>query len=679
MASIVTSVLVLSIVLLGSTVYAATPAASVASTSTSCVPAAYPFAVTGTGWGTSGAPPSVGPGGQNVPLTVTLLYTGGCAVTAASFELNLSQPLVGTNGASNLTTYEVNLASDAVFSETYYVDVMSNASLETYVFPMQIGYNTSSFTGIFFQTLNVSIALKGTVDLSFTSNVSYLYAGTVNEVKVSITNSGSGDASLISPVVTTLGQVSILNQLSDITRLSPNSTTTRTLQVFVPSSLLGSTTSITLSASYYDAYSISRSATQSLGFYVTGAKPSTPFVIETSAWGSTDSTPQPGDRNVPLVLTVQYLGTSTATSLQATLSLPAGFTNQNGGSTSTAYGAMTNPDQTVELTFYLNVASSDPAGSYTFPLVLTWSTAFTSGLNQSLTASPPAIGQPPTANTYVLSVTQLSNSVVSGVASTVNFEVGNSGTGTVYSPTFSLSATSPLVVMSNSASPETSLRPGQAETFTAVVSTSPSATPGVYSGTLLAGFTDQSGIQHTQSFSVGFILTGTVELIVQNEQVTQASTGLTVTGSLLNEGGASAYYAQVTGSVRGFPGSNATAYYTGEIDPNSPVSFIITIPLSAPSRAQNAVVLLDIEYKDSFGSIHTVATSSTTSLQSDQQLAASQVTTTTQASSGGDLVSLVSLAVIAAIAIVGVAGAVMVRRRRAAMNPAKKQKEQKII
>lgn len=662
------------IVPLGSAVNAAGSAASsaAASNTTSCYPGGNVFEITGTAWGTSTAPLSPGPGSQNVPLTVTLLYRGACGLTAASFELYLSQPLVGANGGNEPTTYEANLASGAVISETYYVNIKSTASLKTYTIPLYAVYSNSNYTGLS-QTLEVSVLLKGTVGLAFTSNVPYLYAGSVNEVTVSVSNTGSGNASLITPQATASGQMSILNQLSQIAELPPGSTVNQTLRAFVPSSLLGSAASVTLSASYDDAYSVSRTTTQTLGFYVTSAT-TTSFQVTGASWGSSDPTPQPGDSNVPLVLTLQYLGTSTVTSLQGTLSLPAGFTNQDGGSTSTSYSEAIGSDQSVQLTFYLNLASSEPAGSYTFPLLLTWSTASASGLTQNLTASPPAVGQPPTAAAYLLSVTQVNNSVVDGVLSTVSFDVTNAGTRTVSSPTFQLSASSPLVVVSNSPSPKSSLGSGQTETFTAVVSASPSATPGVYGGTLSVGFTDPSGSQHTQSFAAGFVLTGVVQLVVQDELISQTSTSLSVSGSLLNEGGVSAYYAQVTGSVRGFQGSNATAYFVGEIDPNSPVSFTITIPLSAPSRAETGALLLNVEYQDTFGNSHTFATSSTTNLESADQFIASQVTTTTPTSSGVNLAYIVGLVVIAAIVVVGVAGTVMVRRRRAAMKPAKEQK-----
>jgi hypothetical protein len=795
---ILTALLVLSIALFAGTAYAAQSGGSTSTTTTICQPTPNPFVVTGTSWGTSGSPLSVGPGSQDAPLTVTLLYTGPCTATAASFELSPSQPLVGTNGAASLTDYQVNLATDSIISETYYLNIGANASLGTYTIPLRIGYNTSDWLGLFFQTVAANVALKGTVNLSFTSNSSYLVAGAINDVNVSISNVGSGNASLVSPAASPTGQASVLNQLSQITELSPNSTATQTLQVFVPSSLLGSVTSIAFSASYYDSYSISRTTAQTLGFFVTSAEVATPFqvtgaswgsadvspqpadqnvplvvtlqylgassvnspkgtlelpsgftgtggassataytstlspgqavqltfyiniarsvtsggqtvllqlgwstssasglaenatfslpsitqrgsqfLIETSSWGAADSLPQPGDRNVPLVLTLQYLATSAVTSLQVTSTLPAGFTNQNGGSSYTTYSGTLSPFQTVQLTFYVDIASSQAPGSYQFPLTLTWSTTFASGLNQSLTASPPAIGL--SASSEVLSMSQMSDSVVAGTLSTVSFEVRNAGTGTIYSPTFSLSTSSPLVVMRISSSPESSLGPGQTETLTAVVSASPSATPGVYGGEFSVSFADQSGAQHTQSFSAGLVLSGTVRLVVQDEVVSQTVTSLTVSGSLLNEGGTSAYYAQVTGSVQGSRNSNATAYYAGEIDPNTPVSFTITIPLSAPSSARTAVVLLGVEYKDSFGSSQTFATTSQASLESLQQLSASATSTPTQTSSGGDLVTLVSIGVVVAIAVVAVVGAIMVRRRRAAMNPDRDRKEQEVI
>ena len=550
-AVLVIFLLLLPLVPLGVTVSAQGDAAAVTTSTISiCNPGTNPFIFTGAAWGTTGVPVSVGPGSDNVPLTVTLLYEGVCSLTIANFKLGLSYPFAGANGASNLTAYETNVAPDATISETYYVSVSPRAMLATYTLPLWVNFSTPVYTNSI-QTIDVGVPLKGTVDIVFASNAVDLIAGTINTITLSVSNTGSGTASLISPQVSSSGQMSILNSLSQIAELAPNSTATRTLSVYVPSSILGAAVSIGLSASYYDAYSASHTVTQTLGFYVTSAN-------------------------------------STATS--------------------------------------------------------------------------------------VIAMTQVNDSVTDGVLSKVSFNITNVGTKTINSPTFQLSVPSPLVLMSTSSASESSLAPQQTETFTAVVSASPSATPGVYGGTLSVSFTDQSGDQHAQSFPAGFVLNGVVQLIVQDEVISQTSTSLSVSGSLLNEGGVSAYYAEVTGSVKGFPGSNATAYYVGEIDPDNPVSFTISIPLSAPSSARSATILVDVEYQDSFGNSHTSVISSLTSLESADQFLQSQVSTATQTSSDGNLALIVMIVVVAAIVGVGVAGGVIVRRRRAEMRPPKEQK-----
>ncbi len=792
------SFLVLSIALLGSAIYTSPSAsAAAASTTTICMPTASPFITTDVSWGTGPSQPGPGPGSLDAPLTLALIYTGPCAATAVSFKLNLSAPFYGTAGTPNLTDYAVNVATDSALSETYYVDVSSNASLGIYTFPLYIGYNTSTYTGLFSQTLKVGVSLNGIPSLNFSPSSHYLYAGQINRLTVATSNNGTGNAVSIDPVVSSPTQLSNLNSLSPISLLVPGAINVQTLQIFVPSSMAGSATSLTIAAAYYDSYSVSSSTSQTVGFYVTSAEPATPFQVMGVTWGSADSSPQPGDQNVPLVATFQYTGsasvndlsavivlpigylgagggrtatafsptvapggtvqitfyldiernatlgtvfapieidsvTSTGSSLnqttevlipkisnelspfalqtaewgasnpspqpgdsnvalvvtlqyegatvltevQATATLPSGVTSQSGGSSAAAYLGAVALYQSVQLTFYLNLADSVSPGSYSFALSLNYSSAFASGRGQIITVAPPALGQRPSGAGASVSVAQLNDSVSDGASSSLSFRLTNSGTETIYSPALSVTASSPLIVLGSSPSPDSSLAPGQSETLTAVLSASPTATPGIYSGSVSVTFLDPAGSQHSQAFPAGFVLAGTVKFVVQDESVTQSSSGLTVSGSLLNEGGTPAYYAQVTGSVEGFAHSNATAYYVGEIDPNTPQSFTLTVPLAAPASARSATVLLGVNYQDSFGNNKSIGMSSNTELQSAQQLAGGTVSTATAASSGGNLVSIVFLVVVAAIVVVGVAGAVMVRRRRAVQSP---RKEKKVI
>ncbi len=791
LVSFLAALLVLSLGFLGATVYAAAPGGGQSTTSTTCQPTPDPFAVTQVAWGLSGAPLSVSPGDQDVPLTVTLLYAGPCTATASSFELSLSQPFTSSSGQANLTTYEVNLAPDTIFSESYYLNVNSSAPLETYALPLSIGFNTSSYSGLFFQTVQVSISLRGSVELTFSSNTESLYAGATNNLTISITNSGSGTATSVMPMVSTTGQVAILNQLSQVNDILPNTTITQSLRVFVPSSITGSAVSLSFSASYYDAYSIARSVsqtlgysvsastspvtlllttdvpalaaggvnnvtvwitnagsgsasslsftvsapsqiailnqlstvatlgpggessqvlevfvpssmagsaitltftasyvdsqsvsrttTQSLGFYVLSSSSSSPFVVQGVEWGTAGLSPQPGDKSVPLLVTVQYLGSASATSLKATMYLPNGFTDQNSNPTAVTYVSTVIQDQSVQLTFYLDLGSSLTSGSYSIPLELEWATSSASGLSENLTVSPPAIGQQ-TSTGVALSLAQTNDSVVAGESASVSFVLKNVGADSVFSPSFSLTLSSPLVMMGSLPTGSVSvLSSGESVVLNALVSSSPSSTPGVYGGTLTVSYSDLSGNQHTQNFAVGFVLTGSIEMVLQDVVVTQTSSSVSVSGSILNEGSASAYYSSVLGSVGHSPTGNESADYVGEIDPNTPTPFSITIPYRAPTNPQHdAQIAISVSYRNSFGTNATFTGSTTASLESAEQLFLSTATTSGTGSSaaGGSLVTLVSYAIIGVIVIAALAGAVVVRRRRVSTKP---KKEDRII
>ena len=785
---------VLALIVFGGTVYAAGGGSG--TTTTICQPSPTPFSVTGVVWGTPGDEVGAGPGELDVPLTVSLLYAGPCASTAASFTLGLSGQFSGTNGEANQTDYQVNLAADTAFSETYYVNIGSDAALGVYTFPLTIGYNTSTYLGLFYQTLDATVALKGTSALDFSVASHELLGGQVNDVGVTVLNSGTGNASAIEPSVSAPAEVAVLNSLSDVQSLAPGTNETQTLDLFVPASLAGSSVSLSFAADYFDAYSVSRSSSETLGFFVTSPVPSTPYQFLGASWGSADPFPSSGDQNVPLDLSFEYVGTGQVTDLEATLLLPQGLSGQVGGRYASAYLASASPDQvmsfvfyidiapnatlgttaatvsvtalsaggsslaqsaaltlpsvgartspfvletaewgtanssplpgengvelqvsleyagsatsndiaavvdlpsgftaqgggasavalsqgaspygSVQLTFYLDLASNLALGTYSFPLTIYWSTAFASGLNESLTATPPTLGQSSSAVSDLLSVSEGNGTLVAGIASTVSFSVRNVGSGTVYTPEVSLDLPSPLVVLGASTGGTSSLAPGQSATFTATVSATPSSTPGVYGGTLTVTYADQSGTQHAQTVPVGFTLTGQVAFVLQDVDVVQSSTSLTVSGSVLDEGSASAYYAQVTGSVKGSSGS-APAYYLGEVDPNTPTPFTITVPYTAGARGGNAVILVSVDYKDSFGNNKTSTISYPQAIESSSQLNTETSTAVSSSGPGGLVTEAVLFLVVGAFVVIAVVGTVMVRRRRAAMNP---EKEKNVI
>jgi len=407
--SFAASSLVLALLVAGLAVGALPLNAVSAATSASCTPQTDPFSVTGANWGTPGSPISVYPGAQDVPLTVTMLFSGPCTSPQATFYLGLTQslntiPFIGLNGGQEPKDVSLNIAPNTLVTETYYLNVDQNASTGlTYNIPMIIEYSNNTITDVITQTTQVEggpltapIALYGPVQISFSASPTNLVPGGVSDVTITISNTGSATSGPVSTTVAASAGVTLFNQLATTTTIDPGSSVYQVLQVFVPSSLSGSAFVLTFTAKYLDAYSNSQTMTQTVGFTAMSSVESSSFVVEGATWGSGAATtsPLPGTQDTPLVVSLQYLGSVPVTSLQGTVQLPAGMTDLNGQRSAVAYSAATtNQYGAVTLTFFLDVASTIAPGSYNFSLSLDWMTSQSSGLTQSAVLTPPPISR----------------------------------------------------------------------------------------------------------------------------------------------------------------------------------------------------------------------------------------------------------------------------------------------
>jgi len=203
--------------------------------------------------------------------------------------------------------------------------------------------------------------------------------------------------------------------------------------------------------------------------------------------------------------------------------------------------------------------------------------------------------------------------------------------------------------------------------YEATILTSPSATTGVYDGTLTVSYSNQYGIANSQTVQVGFVLTGIIELVIQDELITQGTGNLTVRGTLLNEGTASAYYASASSYVNSSSPHLGPSSYIGQIDPNTPVPFSTTAPFTQRASSSRQSVILLISYKDNFGNDLTSKSNMTTTITGIQ--AATTPTGTTTSTGDQNLVVLVFYAIIIVVIVSVVAGAILVRRRRRASRP----------
>lgn len=630
------------------------------------------FQIISAKWGNGTSTGEAGPGDQDVPLTITLQYIYPYAALYAQVDILLpagfstTSTALSSSSTNNDTAYYANsLQKGQVFQVETFLNLASNVSLGSYTFPTTILWNavltnsTSAPEVSLEQGTSFAINVQGDTKLSFSSSQSALTPGQVNNITLTLENSGTGNASNIDTTITSSNpsQVSVLNQFPFVGSLSSEQTSAGSLELFVSSSAAGSSVTLSITTTYLDAYTVSQSQTQTIGLFVSTTSSTSQLVVRSS-----ENSLTPGQvNNLTLVITNE--GSDTLSGVSAQVS-----------SSSQAVSVLTEPNviptlspgssSSLQIGVFVSAASSNTA------VTLSVATTYTVvGPNETGTETQNVglyvSSQAGAASNSSLSIVTVRNDILTGVTSEVVFSVTNTGSSPVYDPVFSLSVSSPLVVMSNStySTANSEIAPGQTIQFEATVSSSPSATAGVYDGNLGVTYANEYGISNSQTTQVGFVLTGTIDLIIQDETITQSSGNLTVSGSLLDEGTASAYYASVIGSSNSSSHSAGPETYIGEIDPNTPVPFSTTVPYVLRGSSENLKVVLELTYKDSFGNnlqsnfnATTTVTAAvfTTSVSNGSSASASQVA----------LVQAAFYAILVVVVIVTVVAVIVVRRKR---------------
>lgn len=490
-------------------------------------------------WGISTSPQSAAPGDQADTLTVTLQYIYSATAETVETYLNLPSGFSVYNGSS--VAYAATTGTfptGATIQLSYALDLASTLSLGSYVIPMQISWTAAGYAYYLNDTVQVTVQLEGRpqIQVSYASGGS-LTAGEVNDVSFIVSNNGSGAASAIYLSVSAQAG-GVLNTLPQIQSLSAGQSTAETAEVYVPTSSAGNIFTLAISGSYKDPYGSSETMSQSLNIYVPSSSRAELQIssnVQALAAGQVDTIPV----NVTNAGTVALSEISTTLSVQPTSvailsSLPS------------IQRLSAQSSMTEELSVYI------PSSLQSSALSITFATSFVQqgGAGGSATQSLGFYTTSMQVYNATLSVVPVNNSVVTAQNSKVAFKVENIGDSSVEKPVVTLSVSSPLIVLSNSTFGfSNSIAPGSFTIYEATVTSSPSATLGAYSGTLSILYYDQAGNQHTTQFAVGFLLTGTITLTAESETVTQSARTLSVSGSLLNEGTASAYYASVVACV----------------------------------------------------------------------------------------------------------------------------------
>jgi len=225
------------------------------------------FTVLNAFWGLVDNPFEVGPGDKNVPLTLTLQYFGSTIATSIHATLILPKEFTDINGEGYAKAQINNIQPNSIFFLTFKINVDQKAKLGTYIFPLELKWNTT-IVKFYSENTEVKVDLKGKVELNFETSQNYLNPGQINPIKLMVRNDGSGDAYDISINVNLPPQITLLNKLTTLDLLKASSSNLLELNLFVSNTLVNTPISITISSTYKDAYFNKRSITQVLGFIV---------------------------------------------------------------------------------------------------------------------------------------------------------------------------------------------------------------------------------------------------------------------------------------------------------------------------------------------------------------------------------------------------------------------------
>lgn len=296
-----------------------------------------------------------------------------------------------------------------------------------------------------------------------------------------------------------------------------------------------------------------------------------------------------GTENVTLLVT--NTGSGNATQLQAVVSLPQGSRASVVSQPDTA--DLIAPGATAKLDFELSLPANLSGSS--LPINIT-SSFLNGGSVYQVQRTPLSLSVSSRAPIVIVQ-----NQTVAGVGGTTQLSIGirNNADYPITYVQASLGQQTRLGLATNSTSTVTvtkgnpgyfdSIAPGQTVWFAPSVTTSPSVSEGGYNMVLLLSYMAPGNVSQSAGYTIGVVVAPRVNVVLQGVSASPLglnSTGVQVSGNLLDMGSGNAYYSEVyayllvNGTV---VGSNST--YVGEVLSDSPAAFSVTLS-QQPSLAQ---------------------------------------------------------------------------------------------
>ncbi len=427
-----------------------------------------------------------------------------------------------------------------------------------------------------------------------------LVVGIVNQVQLVVTAFAALDDIVVAVVAQPPLAIFGGNGVFNILAISGFKSVILTIEIYVPSSASTSSLgSLGVTVTFVAPDGTTPTAQNTVSFFLYND----PRLFQLQV-GQVNDTVVAGEVSTVAFLT-QNTGEETIFLPSFSLTLPQSFVAL-GASPRLAGETSLSPGQSLEYDAKVAASPTATPGIYPGQLTVTYVDKF--GIQHSQNYG---VGLKVTSVTeqFQIRVTQVNYTIVSGQSSTVRFVIQDSGNTTLYNPSFSLEVPTPLILMGSTGGIiTTSLRPGQSSDYSAVVSSSPGASFGVYQGTLSLTFDDQFGIQHVQTFPAGFVLTTRSQIqfeVLESSLTPGVANDVTILVANTGHSPVSGLYTSVVSSS-----STSVLGQLPEIVALAPVSssplrLLLFVPLS--SAGSPAELTLNAVYIDASGHPETVS------------------------------------------------------------------------
>lgn len=212
------------------------------------------------------------------------------------------------------------------------------------------------------------------------------------------------------------------------------------------------------------------------------------------------------------------------------------------------------------------------------------------------------------------------DSIFAGAESAMPIRITNRGSASASS--LSVTLTLPPGVAGASSAPLILLRndnywyfqylpAGGSITIEPALLASNSAIDGTFQVQVLVSYRDNVGTLRSEQRNVGILVKGPIRIVLQDVAVVPSVVGaggnVTVSGTIMNEGVVSAMYMNASLlATPPFLAYNGASAYIGEVSPNTPMPFSLSIGISRDAENRTYVLPLLLYYKDNYHNTYSI-------------------------------------------------------------------------